>query len=403
MRTRVVVTGLGVVSPIGVGKNVFWKNLIKGRSGISKLSVFDTKLSRTHVAGEIKNPILTKEHPKKRRTTRFLLKAVTLAERDSKIDLSSYDPLQVSMITGSGKVDIRFVEEMNEKKIVTGRRRINPEDLFSVITKNPPIIVARKLGIGGINLAIATACSAGNYAIGYGLDLLRQGKSKVVFCSGVDVLIQSMFEGFNRLFATTTDKIRPFDKNRSGTTLGEGAATLILERLDDALARGARIYAEVLGYGLSCDAFSLTIPSKDGMKKVMERAIRNSGIKVEDIDHINCHGTGTVNNDKFEALAIREIFKERADKIYATAIKSMLGHTVGAASIIEAASCCLSIRDGIIPPTINYETPDPECNLRIVANKAKKAKVSVVMNNSFAFGGNNACVIFRKPEKSWNK
>ncbi|MBU1083737.1 MAG: beta-ketoacyl-[acyl-carrier-protein] synthase family protein, partial [Candidatus Omnitrophica bacterium] len=273
---------------------------------------------------------------------------------------------------------------------------------WKVVIKNPLIIVARELGVTGVNLAISTACSAGNYAIGYGYDLLRQGRAKVLFCSGVDVLMQSMFEGFNRLFAMTAEKVRPFDKTRSGTILGEGAATLVLERLDDALARGARIYAEVMGYGLSCDALSMTIPDKNGMKKVMERALKNSGIKKEEVDHINAHGTGTINNDKFEAQAIREVFKDKADNIYVTSIKSMLGHTVGAASAIEAVTCCLSIRDGLIPPTINYETPDPECRLRIVSNKPKAAKVNIVMNNSFAFGGNNACVVFRKPERSWN-
>ncbi|MFH1836689.1 MAG: beta-ketoacyl-[acyl-carrier-protein] synthase family protein [Candidatus Omnitrophota bacterium] len=402
MDTRVVVTGIGVVSSIGIGKNIFWKNLIRGKSGIRKVSIFDTKLSRTHHAGEIKENVLEDEHPEKRRTTRFLLKSVSLAQKDAKLDLSLYESLQVGMITGSGKADMRFIEEINERKVLLGREKLDPKDLSDVVTKNPPIIVGRKLGLTGINLAIITACSAGNYAIGYGFDLIRQGRAKVLFCSGVDVLMQSMFEGFNRLFATTTDKIRPFDKNRSGTTLGEGAATLVLERLEDALARGAYIYAEVRGYGLSCDAFSLTIPSKNGMKMVMKRALKNSGIKKDEVDYINAHGTGTYNNDKFEAQAMREIFKEKTDDIYVTSIKSMLGHTVGAASAIEAASCCLSIRDGIIPPTINYETPDPGCKLRLVVNKAKKAKVTIVLNNSFAFGGNNACVVFKKPERSWN-
>ncbi|MDP8258660.1 MAG: beta-ketoacyl-[acyl-carrier-protein] synthase family protein, partial [Candidatus Aadella gelida] len=246
------------------------------------------------------------------------------------------------------------------------------------------------------NLAytVATACSAGNYAITLGYDLIQEGKAKTAFCGGVDSFSQAIFAGFNRLFIVSPDKCRPFDKNRNGMIIAEGAGVLILEDMDTALARGARIYSEVLGYGVSCGAHNLVSPTKNGIKLAMKRAVKNSGLTNKDIDYINAHGTATPNNDRNEAKAIRELFGPHAEKVAVSSNKSVLGHALSAASIFEAVSCCLSIRDEIIPPTMNYETPDPECRLNIIANKHKKKKINIAMNNSFAFGGNNACVIF---------
>ena len=215
-----------------------------------------------------------------------------------------------------------------------------------------------------------------------------------MLCGGSESLSRIAFTGFNRLFIVTPDKCRPFDRNRRGMLLGEGAGILVLERLEDALKRKAHIYAEVLGYGMSCDAYDVTIPSKDGIRRVMERTIKNSRIKKEEVDYINAHGTGTINNDRAEAGAIREVFGSRTGKIPVSSIKSMIGHTFGAAGAIEGISCILAIRDDIIPPTTNFETPDPECNINLIANRPKKNKVNIALNNSFAFGGNNACVIF---------
>jgi 3-oxoacyl-[acyl-carrier-protein] synthase II len=253
-----------------------------------------------------------------------------------------------------------------------------------------------ELGLGGPNIIISTACSASNYAIGYGLDLLREGLAKVMFCGGSEAFSRVIFTGFNRLFVMSPDKCRPFDKNRKGLILGEGSAVLVLETLEGAMERNAFIYAEVLGYGLSCDAMSMTIPSKSGIKKAIETAITNSGITKKDVDYINAHGTGTINNDRAESAAIRDVFGRLTGGIPVSSIKSMIGHTLGAAGAIEAASCCLAIRDGIVPPNINFETPDPECRINVAANRALKKKIGVAINNSFAFGGNNACVVFGK-------
>jgi 3-oxoacyl-[acyl-carrier-protein] synthase II len=218
----------------------------------------------------------------------------------------------------------------------------------------------------------------------------------IFLAGGADPLSRLAFTGFSRLFAMAPEKCQPFDKNRKGMLLGEGGAMLVVESLDSAKKRGAHIYAEILGYGLSCDAYNMTIPSRKGISKVMEKAVRNSGIAKSNVDYISAHGTGTGQNDKTETEAIKEVFGDLSANIPVSSIKSMLGHTMGTASALEAMSCCLVIEDGVIPPTINYETPDPECSLDYVPNKAKKKEVNIALNNSFAFGGNNACVVFGK-------
>jgi 3-oxoacyl-[acyl-carrier-protein] synthase II len=248
----------------------------------------------------------------------------------------------------------------------------------------------------GDNWVIPTACAAGNYSIGYAFDLIRTDRRSTMLAGGADPLSKLAFMGFNRLFAMAPDRCQPFDKNRKGMMLGEGGGVLLIESLDHAEKRGATIYAEILGYGLSCDAFNMTIPSEKGVAKVMERAIKNSGISKKDVGYISAHGTGTGLNDKTESAAIRDVFGADAADIPVSSIKSMLGHTMGAASALEAISCCLAVRDGILPPTMNYETPDPECGLDYVANKARKKAIKIALNNSFAFGGNNACVAFGK-------
>jgi 3-oxoacyl-[acyl-carrier-protein] synthase II len=218
----------------------------------------------------------------------------------------------------------------------------------------------------------------------------------LTLAGGADPLSRLAFTGFNRLYAMAPEKCQPFDKNRKGMMLGEGAAILLIEDLEHAKKRQAKIYAEILGYGLSCDAFNMTIPTGKGIVKVMEKAIKNSGIKKDEVGYISAHGTGTTPNDKSESSAIKAVFGDIATKIPVSSIKSMLGHTMGTAGVLEAISCCLAIDDSIIPPTINYETPDPECNIDCVPNKAREKEVNIALNNSFAFGGNNACVVLRK-------
>lgn len=398
-KRRVVVTGMGVVSSIGIGLDTFWRNLLAGRSGISRVASFDTKDFRTHMAGEVKNfrpGSLVKTPEKKGRSTQFLLVAMKEAIRDAKLKLGLFDPSDISAIIGTTSLEPIVLEEINETCVKKSIENVSALQVEKVSINLLSIVVGREFGLKGFNFLIPTACSAGNYAIGYGFDLIKEHKAEVVFCCGVDVFFKSIHAGFNRLLIISPDRCRPFDRNRKGTILGEASAVLVLEELESARKRGATIYAEVLGYGLSCDAYNLTIPAREGIRKVMKKAIENSQVKKKDIDYINAHGTGTLNNDREEAVAIREVFGRQAKNIPVSSIKSMLGHTIGAASAIEALSCCLSIRDNIIPPTINLDTPDPECGLDIVANRPRRKRMRIVMNNSFAFGGNNACVIFGK-------
>jgi 3-oxoacyl-[acyl-carrier-protein] synthase II len=247
---------------------------------------------------------------------------------------------------------------------------------------------------------IPTACAAGNYAIGYGFDVIRTGRADSILAGGADPFSRITYMGFARLGAIAPDRCQPFDKNRQGMIPGEGAAILVLEALDAARARGARIYAEVLGYGVSCDSHHMTAahPQGDGAMRAMAAAMRDSGVSLLDIDYISAHGTGTPTNDRVESLAVRRLFGEQADKIPMSSIKSMIGHTMGAASAIEAAACALAIDTGIVPPTMNYEVPDPECDLDYVPNQARRIDPRVVLNNAYAFGGNNASLCMARCE-----
>jgi 3-oxoacyl-[acyl-carrier-protein] synthase II len=261
-----------------------------------------------------------------------------------------------------------------------------------------PANVARTLNARGPLIMIPTACAAGNYAIGYGYDLIQLGKADMVIAGGADPFSGIAFTGFNRLLATTPDVCRPFDLNRAGMAVSEGSGMLILERLDHALARGAQIYAEILGYGLGCDAFKMTIPDPDGSGGIMalSRAIKNTGIAIEDIDYISAHGTGTGENDKIETAIVKAVLKDYAYKVPMSSIKSMLGHTMGAASAIEAAACAMMIRNNVMLPTINYKDPDPECDLDCVPNTSREAEVNTVISNAYAFAGNCSALVLRK-------
>jgi 3-oxoacyl-[acyl-carrier-protein] synthase II len=289
--------------------------------------------------------------------------------------------------------DIQSLEQINKYWSYKGE-----DDVWSInIIKYPSMELSDQAGYlfqtASLNYVIPTACAAGNYSIGYSFDLIRQNKADVMIVGGADPFSRITFTGFNRLYAMAAEKCQPFDKNRKGMMLGEGAGVLILEDLKSAQKRKASIYAEILGYGLSCDANHMTAPRVEGIIKVMERAIRNSNIRKQEVGYINVHGTGTPSNDKAECEAIKSVFGDIINNISASSIKSMLGHTMGAASAIEAITCCLVLKYSIIPPTINYETPDPDCEIDCVPNVAKKKSVTVALNNSFAFGGNNACLV----------
>jgi 3-oxoacyl-[acyl-carrier-protein] synthase II len=262
--------------------------------------------------------------------------------------------------------------------------------------------ISRDLGyffsIKGTNSLIPNACAAGNYAIGYGYDLIRMRHNDMAIVGGAESLSRIAFQGFQSINGMSLKKCTPFDKDRKGMLLGEGAGILILESLDSAIKRKAHIYAEVAGYGTSCDAHHMTIPHQRGVKKAMEKALRNSGVTVSQIDYVSAHGTGTIANDKNEIAAIKELWGDSCKTPPVSSIKSMLGHCMGAASSIEAIACCLTIENSVIPPTINFKTPDPECAIDCVPNIARHQKVDIALNNGFAFGGNNCCVVFRRFE-----
>jgi len=398
MKRRVVVTGLGVVSSIGIGKDEFWKNLIAGKSGISEIAAFDTSDYPIHKGGEVKSFDPSKFIPKNRlkniaRASQFAIAATHMAFDDAKLDISDYKNKKVAIILGTTMGEGGMIEEVDKHWNAQGET-----DVWALtVSKYPGNAIsdniARFFEFKSISLVVPTACSGGNYAIGHGYDLVKKGSVSLAIVGGSDPFSRIAFTGFNRLFAMAQDKCQPFDKNRKGMMLGEGSGILILEELGLAMARGANIYAEVLGYGLSCDADHMTAQRAESIIKVMERAIKNSGIDKEDVGYISAHGTGTPSNDKAECQAINTVFGDLAEKLSVSSIKSMLGHTMGAASALEAISCCLAVKDGIVPPTINYTTADPDCAIDCVPNKAKIKKVKTILNNSFAFGGNNACLV----------
>jgi 3-oxoacyl-[acyl-carrier-protein] synthase II len=302
---------------------------------------------------------------------------------------------------GTTSGEPQLVEHYNDIRKAQGLNAI-PKELppkypCHVIPSN----VAIEFGLRGPCVMIPTACAAGNYAIGYGFDSIRTGRTDLMIAGGADPFSRITYMGFARLGAIAPERCQPFDKNRQGMVPGEGAAVLVLEPLDAARPRGAKIYAEILGYGVSCDSHHMTAahPQGDGAMRAMSMAIRESGVTREEIGYISAHGTGTPTNDRVESLAVRRLFGDRADRIPMSSIKSMIGHTMGAASAIEAAACALAIDSGLVPPTINYEEPDPECDLDYVANQARRIEPGVVLNNAYAFGGNNASLCMARCDR----
>ncbi len=399
MKKRIVVTGLGVVSSIGIGKDAFWESLIQGKSGISKVESFDTTEHFTHMGGEIKNfkpeEFLNKAKFKLMgRASHLGIAATKLALKDSGLDYKKLESNIVAVLLGTTSGEIPEMESMDISWVKKGHEAVDYHSIIRYPQNNIPSNIALEFKFKGKNIIFSTACAAGNYAIGYGFDLLQLEKADMVIAGGADPFSYVSFTGFNQLGAVAPQKCQPFDKNRMGMIPGEGAGILVLETLDSALERKAPIYSEILGYGLSCDAFHMTNPQVDGVVDCMLNALERTNLTPADIDYISAHGTGTRHNDKTECLAVKKVFGER--RVPVSSIKSMLGHTMGAASAIEALTCCMAVKNGIIPPTINYETPDPDCDIDCVPNKARKAKLNIVLNNGFAFGGNNTSLVIKK-------
>jgi 3-oxoacyl-[acyl-carrier-protein] synthase II len=399
MRRRVVITGLGVISSVGIGWQEFWDSLLKGKSGISPVTSFDTTPFPTHLGGEAKKfkPEVFFPEEKLRgmnRASQMALAAAQLAFRDSALTTQEIANSTLGVSHGTTLGAAQGIEDVDMFLI---HNKEIPENLISqMLTYAPPSVIAKEFQCNGPHFMFTTACAAGNYAIAYGYDLIKMERADIVFAGASDPFSRIEYTGFNQFSAVAPEKCQPFDKNRKGMMLAEGAGMIVLESLENALKRQAPIYAEIAGYGLSCDAFHMTSASVEGIAECMRKALREAGITVEEVDYISAHGTGTLANDRAECAAIKDVFGPRSRQIPISSVKSMLGHTMGAASALEAIACSLVVKNDVIPPTINFETPDPECDIDCVPNQARKQMVSVALNNSYAFGGNNACLILKK-------
>ncbi len=402
MNTRVVITGLGVISSIGIGWKEFWESLIKGKSGISPVTAFDTSNHFTHNGGEVKNFNPSEFYPDKyldnevNRTSQMAIAAALLAAEDSNLSSEYLEKYKVGVSFGTTLGDAQTVEKIDE--LLIGEKTVPRVLVQQLPTYSAPSLIASKFKCTGPLSMFSTACAAGNYAVSRGFDLIKMNRADIVIAGGSDAFSRIEYTGFNQFGAVAPEKCQPFDKDRKGMMVAEGSGVLILESLESAVARGAKIYAEILGYGLSCDAHHMTTPSMKGIAECMRKAMKEANILINDVDYISAHGTGTQANDKNECAAIKEVFGSRCKQIPVSSIKSMLGHTMGAASALEAITCALVVKNNIIPPTINYETPDPECDIECVPNKAMNHIVNIALNNSYAFGGNNASLVIKKSD-----
>lgn len=401
MEKRVVITGVGVISSIGIGKDDFWGALLRGESGISEISSFDTGSFNVHYAGEIKdfcpgNYLSGKKLAGLGRGSCLAIAAAKLALEDSRLNSEHLKRHKSGICLGTTMGESQMVERLNKDLLERGVDAINPLLIPGSATNALSANVARELGLMGANLIISNACAAGNFAIGYAYDLIKLGEAGLMLAGGADAFSRLAFIGFSRMFAIAPEKCQPFDKNRKGMMVGEGAGLMVLEPLESAIERKARIYAEILGYGLSCDAHHMTAPHSSGISKAIENALLESKVSPVQVDYVSAHGTGTLTNDREECLAFKKVFGADYKKIPISSVKSMLGHSMGAASAIGAVVCSLAIKDEAIPPTINYETPDPECDIDCVPNASRGHKINIALNNASAFGGNNSCLVLKK-------
>jgi 3-oxoacyl-[acyl-carrier-protein] synthase II len=398
---RIVITGLGIVSPIGTGTDAFWAAAVKGTDGVRPITSIDTTEYKTKTGGEVIDFEPGAFLPPDKiglmgRSSQLAVAAAKMAVAQSGIDLSEAEARRAGVCMGTTMGEPQVLDQGIRAKYGAGSADAVPPDLPRQYPCNViPTNVARETGITGPVTIIPTACAAGNYAIGYAFDLIKLDRADVVLAGGSDPFSAIAFTGFNRLLATTPDVCRPFDKNRNGMAVSEGAAVLVVESLDHARRRNAAILAEVLGYGLACDAFKMTIPDPEGNGgiRALQRALSNAGIAPDRVDYVNAHGTGTKENDKTETLIVKTVLGERAKSISMSSTKSMIGHTMGAASAIEAAACVLMLNHNTVLPTINYTEPDPECDIDCVPNAAREVELSVVVSNAYAFAGNCSSLV----------
>ena len=409
-RRRVAITGVGLVSPVGIGRDEPWANLLAGKSGIGPITRFDVAAFETKFAGEVRNfdpaDYMDKRETKRvDRFSQYAVAAAKIAVADSKLDTKAMDARRCGCIVGSGIGGLETIEEQHRRFIEKGPSKVSAFLVPKMMGNAASGVLGIELGFKGPNHCVVSACASGAHSLGDALRLIQEGWADVIVAGGSEAPITHLgLSGFNALKALSTRNddpqaaSRPFEKDRDGFVLAEGAGIVVLEELEAARKRGAHIYAEFLGFGSSCDAYHITAPDEtaDGPMRAMLMAVEDAGVRPEDVGYINAHGTSTAYNDKVESLAIKKAFGEHAKKLAVSSTKSMTGHLLGGAGGVEMVITSLAVSHGILPPTINYHTPDPDCDLDYVPNVARKAEVRVALSNSLGFGGHNAIICLGK-------
>jgi 3-oxoacyl-[acyl-carrier-protein] synthase II len=411
-RRRVAVTGIGLITPVGIGTEETWKGLVTGRSGIGPITKFDTANFATKIAGEVRNWDPTRWMTGREAKTmdvfiQFAVSAATMAMEDAGLKLEGELGERTGVFVGAGLGGISSIEHTHDSLRAKGPRHgISPFFVPGIIVNLAPGQISIRFGAKGPNYSHVSACSTGAHAIGDAVRLIERGDCDAMICGGTEATITPLgVGGFNALRALSTHNeepgkaSRPFDKDRDGFVMAEGAGIIVIEEMEHARKRGAKIYAEVLGYAANSDAHHITAPAPEGegAQRCMKLGLKDAGLAPHEVDYINAHGTSTKMNDANETLAIKKVFGDHARKMMVSSTKSMTGHMLGAAGGVETAICALAVARGVVPPTVNYTTPDPECDLDYVPNVAREAQVKVALSNSFGFGGTNACLIVGRP------
>ena len=407
---RVVVTGMGMVTPLGVGMEKTWGAMLEGKSGVGLITQFDAAEFGTKIAAEINgfepgDYIEPKEIKKMDRFIHLAVGAASMAMEDSGLVITEANAERVGVLVGSGMGGLPAIERYHTVLMERGPKKISPFFIPMLIVNLASGQISIKYGAKGPNTSVVTACATGTHSIGDAMKLIQRGAADVMIAGGTESCITPLgIGGFNAMKALSTRNdepqkaSRPFERDRDGFVMGEGAGVMVIEELEFAKARGARIMAEIVGYGLTADAYHVTAPAPngEGAARCIKMALDDGGVSPDEIDYINAHGTSTKFNDEFETMAIKSVLGERAYKIPVSSTKSMTGHLLGAAGGVEAIVAVLTIRDGKVPPTINYDNPDPECDLDYVPNAARDVRVDTALSNSFGFGGTNGCLIFKR-------
>jgi 3-oxoacyl-[acyl-carrier-protein] synthase II len=409
LKKRVVITGVGLVTPLGIGVDETWLALCAGKSGIGEITRFNTSNYQTKIAGEVKgfrneDWLFPKEVNRTELFIAYAIAASRMAIEDSGLKINGSNGHRVGVITGCGLGGLQVMERTIVSVKTRGPKRVSPFFIPMMIGNMAPGMISIYFGARGPNASIATACAAGAHAVGDSFKIIQDGAADAMITGGVEAVVtESCIAGFNAMKALSTRNdepqkaSRPFERDRDGFVVGEGSGILIIESLDHALERGAKIYAEIVGYGMSGDGYHMTSPSPDGDGAVrcMQAALDDAGVSYDLVDYINAHGTSTPLNDLYETRAIKSVFKDKAHSIPISSTKSMTGHLLGGAGGIETVFCALAIRHGIIPPTINYENQDVECDLDYVPNVARRQPITYALTNSFGFGGTNGCLLLK--------